>query len=313
MAKTNYFSLHSEHDGLKLALMTVLPDNGAPKALIQLAHGMAEHKARYIPFMEFLADHGFGCIINDHRGHGESLKSMEDLGYFYKDGAAGLLNDLHQITLYFRAQFPGLKLFLFGHSMGSLAVRCYSQKYAQDIDGLIVCGSPGKNPAAGVGLMLLKMMMHRKGERYISPVFINMTTGSFAKRVPNADSANAWLSTDKDNVAAFESDPLCGFPFTLNGYCALLTLMQWTYNSKFRTCKPDLPIHFVSGEEDPCAPDKKGFDEAIENMRHAGYIHVTYRMYPNMRHEILNETDHQLVFNDLLEILNGWNRNSQET
>lgn len=307
MARKEFLTLPSEHDGLNLSVVMVLPDEGMPKGLVQLAHGMAEHKGRYMPFMEFLADHGFGCIMNDHRGHGESVKSPEDLGYFYENGAEGLVNDLHQITLFFREKFPGLKLFLFGHSMGSLAVRSYRAKYDRDIDGLIVCGSPGKNPAAGVGLMLLKMMTQRKGERHISPLFINMTTGSFSKRFPEPDTRSAWLSTNRENVKAFDADPLCGFPFTLNGYGALLTLMQWAYDTKSKAAHPDMPVHFISGEADPCMPDKKGFADAIKCMHEAGYANVTCRLYPGMRHEILNETDNRLVYEDLLGILNRWN------
>lgn len=307
MARKEFFTLPSNHDGLNLSVMTVLPDEGAPKALVQLAHGMAEHKMRYLPFMEFLADHGFGCIMNDHRGHGESIKSPEDLGYFYEDGAAGLVEDMHQITLLFREKFPGLKLFLFGHSMGSLAVRAYRIKYDRDIDGLIVCGSPGRNPAAGVGLMLLQLIANRKGERHISPLFINMTTGSFSKRFPEPDTRSAWLSTNREVVKAFDADPLCGFPFTLNGYGALLTLMQWAYDTKTKAAHPDMPVYFVSGEDDPCMPDKKGFADALKCMQDAGYRDVKCKLYPGMRHEILNEINNQMVYEDLLGILNRWN------
>jgi len=190
---------------------------------------MAEHKGRYLPFMEYLADHGYAVLINDHRGHGGSVRDPGDLGYFYAGGANALVEDLHQLTLWFRDRFPERKLFLFGHSMGSLAVRVYRQHYAGDIDGLVVCGSPGRNPATGMGLALNRVMTALRGERYISRMFVNMTTGSFNKGNPKSGSANAWLSTNQDNVQKYDADPLCGFPFTLNGYKALLTLMRDTY------------------------------------------------------------------------------------
>ena len=152
MSKTEMFTIPSAVDGLPLSVFVVSPEDGQPKGLVQFAHGMAEHKERYLPFMQFLADHGYACLINDHRGHGASVKSPDDLGYFYAGGAAALVADLHQLTLWFRQRYPGPKLILFGHSMGSLAVRVYRQKYDGDIDGLVVCGSPGANPAAGAGL-----------------------------------------------------------------------------------------------------------------------------------------------------------------
>lgn len=303
MPQLRNFTLTSDHDGLRLCVLTVLPDNGAPRALLQLAHGMSEHKERYIPFMEFMAANGIGCIINDHRGHGGSIRSRDDLGYFYADGAAGLLKDLHQVTLYFRRQFPDVPLFLFGHSMGSLAVRAYRLEFERDIDGLIVCGSPGKNPAADAGLMLLKVLKAVRGERHISKLFINMTTGGFQKRYKGTD--ESWLSVNRENVTAFEHSPLCGFPFTLNGYEALLTLMKAAYDPK-ETEKPGLPVHFISGADDACAPDKKGFDGAVQHMKAAGYLHVTAKLYPGMRHEILNETDNRTVYGDILKTIEGW-------
>lgn len=298
-------TIPSERDGLNLSVCVAAPDGDEPRALVQLAHGMAEHKARYLPFMEFLAAHGYASIINDHRGHGGSVKSKDDLGYFYQDGASALVDDLHQLTLYFKARYPGKKLILFGHSMGSLAVRVYRQRYDRDIDALVVCGSPGQNPAAGVGIALNRVMTLFKGERYVSPLFVRMTTGSFKKAHPSPDSDNAWLSTNQDNVRKYDADPLCGFPFTLNGYLALLTLMRDAYRTDPGR-NPGIPVHFISGEEDPCAPDRAGFDAAVQRMKDAGYADVTSKMYPGMRHEVLNHTDHQLVYDDLLAIFDRW-------
>ena len=305
MSKTETFTLPSAADGLPLSVCVVSPDGGDPRALVQFAHGMAEHKERYLPFMRFLADHGYACLINDHRGHGASVRNPGDLGYFYAGGAGALVADLHQLTLWFRAKYPNLKLFLFGHSMGSLAVRVYRQKFDGDIDGLVVCGSPGANPASGAGLLLNKVMTAFKGERYISKLFINMTTGSFNKGNPKSGSANAWLSTNQDNVKAYDADPLCGFPFTLNGYRALLELMRDAYKPA-PAGHPEMPVHFISGENDPCAPDRKGFENAVARVKGDGYRRVTAKMYPNMRHEILNHAEHQLVFDDLLALFDGW-------
>lgn len=297
-------TLPSAVDGLALSVCVVAPD-GEPKALVQLAHGMAEHKERYLPFMEYMAGRGYACLINDHRGHGVSVKSPDDLGYFYAGGADALVADLHQLTLWFRAKYPGKKLFLFGHSMGSLAVRVYRQRYDGDIDGLVVCGSPGPNPATGAGLLLNRVMTAVKGERYVSKLFVNMTTGGFNKGNPKSGSPNAWLSVNRNNVRAYDADPLCGFPFTLNGYRALLTLMRDAYRP-MPAGRPDLPVHFVSGEADPCAPDRKGFDAAVRRVRDDGYCRVTAKMYPGMRHEILNDDGRQAVYGDLAALLDAW-------
>ena len=305
MSRIENITIPSEADGLPLSVCLVTPDSGQPKALVQLAHGMAEHKERYLPFMEYLADHGYAALINDHRGHGASVRDPGNLGFFYAGGAGALVLDLHQLTRWLHSRFPGRKLFLFGHSMGSLAVRVYRQRYDGDIDGLVVCGSPGYNPAAGAGLTLNRLMTAFKGERYISPLFVKMTTGSFNRGNPKSGSPNAWLSTNQDNVQRYDDDPLCGFPFTLNGYRALLTLMRDAYRL-VPAAHPALPVHFLSGGEDPCAPDEKGFNDAVSRLRRDGYSNVTARLYPGMRHELLNHTNHLKVYTDLLALFDSW-------
>jgi len=294
MPKTEFFTLESKADGLALSMMLVRPD-GEIRALVQLAHGMCEHKGRYEAFMRYLAEQGCLCVMNDHRGHGASVRAPEDLGYFYKGGADALVEDLHQITRWMKEKWPGLPLVLFGHSMGSMAVRAYCEKYDGELDGLIVCGSPGWNPAAGAGLLLLNIMAKFKGERYRSELIRSMTTGAFSKPFKN-EGGNAWLSADKGNVRSFAADPLCGFNFTLNGNRALLTLMQRAYHLKPPRGNPGLPVRFFSGEDDPCAPDPKGFRSAVEAMKKAGFSDVQGRMFPGLRHEILNEKNAAQIY-----------------
>ena len=298
MPEKKTFSLKSRQDGLNLSVLMVQPE-GAPKALIQLAHGMCEHKERYLPFMEYLAERGYLCVINDHRGHGASVRNSEDLGYFYGNGDVALVEDLHQITLWMREMWKGLPLALFGHSMGSLAVRAYCEDYDRDIDALVVCGSPGYNAAALPGLGLVALLRLFKGERHRSALLHRMTTGVFARRFP--EHPDAWISRNPENVEAFAKDPLCGFRFTLNGNRALLKLMRRAYHLSPARGNPELPVHFYSGAQDPCAPDEAGFLRAMQAMRDAGYRDVRGYMFPDMRHEILNECGREEVFQRIWE------------
>jgi len=304
MSKIEETKIISKHDGLSLAVTTVIPD-APPTALVQFLHGMAEHKERYLPVMTFLAANGCACVIHDHRGHGQSIREPGDLGYFYKDGGRGMVRDAHQITLWFRAKFPGVPLTLVGHSMGSLVARDYAPRYGRDIDKLILSGSPGENPAAKMGLALTDILtaVHRT-RRAHSLLMDAMITGIFSKRFKK-EGRFGWLSANPANYAAYEADPLCGFGFTLNGYRALLNLMQAAYNTKL-SVRRQLPVHFMSGEDDPCAPTPAGVEAAAENMRKRGCTNVTVKLYPGLRHEIFNENVPE-VFTDLLQAVLGSN------
>ena len=309
MSKVENFTISSEHDGLALSVATVAPE-GEPKALVQFSHGMAEHKERYLPVMEFLAEHGYACIVNDHRGHGASVRDPGDLGYFYKDGGRGLIKDMHQVAKLFRAKYPGRPLFLFGHSMGSLAARAYAAKYGREIDGLIVCGSPGLNPQAKAALGITRVLqIVHGGSRAHSRLMDQLTLSGMSRRF-RGGSKYAWLSANAENVARYEADPLCGFRFTINGYRALLNLMLAAYDPR-NSLRRSLPVHFMSGEDDPCAPDRAGFDTAVENIRARGCTEVTAKMYPGLRHEILNEGSME-VWNDLLRKLDEWSERKQK-
>ncbi len=298
MGKIEKFALKSQHDGLALAGLLVAPED-PPVALVQFAHGMSEHKERYVPLMEFLAEHGCACMIHDHRGHGESIKSPDDLGFFYADGGRGAVRDLHQFTMELRNRYPKTPLVLVGHSMGTLVARAYAPRYGRDIDGLILSGSPGENSAAKAGLLLTEILtaVHRS-RRARSKLMDAMVNGPFAKPFKN-QGPFGWLSANQDNVKAYVDDPLCGFGFTLNGYRALLNLMIAAYDDT-QAIRRNLPVHFMSGQDDSCAPNPKGFQAAIDNIRSRGVTQVTGKMYPGLRHELFNEGV-QEVWDDLLK------------
>lgn len=295
------FIIASKMDKTPLSVLMVTPD-GAPKGLVQFSHGMAEHKERYLRVMCLLAAEGYASIIHDHRGHGESVRAQEDLGYFYSAGADGVTADLAQVNALLRRRFPGLKLVMVGHSMGSLAARAYAAEHGDTLDGLLLSGSPGYNAACGMGKALTWVLQgaHLGNDRARSKLMDAMLNGPFEKNF-QGDSHFLWLSADRDNVRAYENDPLCGFGFTLNGYRALLTLMQRAYDEKTRLPEA-LPVRFMSGEDDPCALGHMGFDMARENIEKRGPKNVEAKMYPGLRHEIFNELSDE-VDNDLLKFV----------
>lgn len=293
----------SNFDSLKLDALIYIPDS--IKGIVQIAHGMSDHKSRYIPFLEFLANHGYVACIHDHRGHGNSIKCIEDLGHFYDLTGQAIIEDTHQITMYLKDRFKDIPFTLFGHSMGSLVVRAYTSKYDEEINKLIVCGSPSYNPTTNAALALIDLEILAKGEKYVSKTFASLATGGYNKTFSN-EGNNAWLSVNKQNVINYNNDPKCGFPLTLNGYRNLIVLMKETYKKHGWIMKnPNLPIFFISGSDDPCAVSKEKWLEAINSMKSHGYNNVSKKMYNGYRHEILNEDIKEVVFNDILNFLNN--------
>ncbi|MBR5299915.1 MAG: alpha/beta fold hydrolase [Bacteroidales bacterium] len=302
---TSTFPLRSSYDDLNLSVLVISPKT-SPKAVVQFAHGMCEYKERYVPFMEFLCSQGYVCILHDHRGHGTSVKSEEDLGYFYSGGYEAVIGDVLTVNEHARKMFPDCPLYLFGHSMGSLAVRSFTKRHDDRIDGLIVCGSPSKNPAAGAGKILAKTIAAIKGERHRPALIQKIAFEGFNKKF-SSEGTNAWLSTEKENVRSYNADPLCGYCFTCNGFIGLFDLMMDTYSSKgWKIAKPQLPVHFIAGSDDPCITSLKDFDAAVGHMKAMGYMDVTSNTYEGLRHEILNETGKEKVWKDIASLLDRW-------
>ena len=158
-------SFKSEADGLEISVMALIPDKKPYRAVVQLVHGMSEHKERYIPFMQYLAKLGYAVVIHDHRGHGKSVKHQDDLGFTYGGGAQAMLQDIRTVNRKIHAYYPELPLILMGHSMGSLAVRAFVAEHDSCADMLIVCGSPSYNTAMPLGVAIAKTVraMRRAG------------------------------------------------------------------------------------------------------------------------------------------------------
>ena len=290
------FFLESDFDGKRLSVMTVCPET--PRFCLQITHGMAEHKRRYIPFMEYIASIGGACIISDMRGHGET-SAPADYGYFGENGVEATLSDLHQIGSVLREKYPGLPMILLGHSMGSLVARSYAAEHDEMLAALILSGEASNNPAVGAGLFLTRLMALFRGGRHLSPLIEGMSTGAYDKAFPAGEKFQ-WLSVNEENRRKYMEDPGCGFPFTLNGYETLFSFMKRTYSPKYYNVRnKNLPILFLSGEEDPVMGGKKAFDDAVRFMRDMGYRDVRSKLYPGMRHEVLMENDRETVCTDI--------------
>lgn len=295
---TRTFSFTSKWDGVKIHGICMIPEK--PIGIFQMVHGMCEHKERYLSFMSWMAQRGYITLIHDNRGHGMSIKEEGDIGYCYSSMDKGFIEDIYQVTKNIRREYPELPLILYGHSMGSLAVRSYLRKHDDAIDGLIVSGCPGYNDGVPFGKLLVAIMTKILGERYRSSFVQKMVLGSFERRFWKEKRKSAWLAAKESVAKEFEKDELCTFTYTLNGFRTLLNLESQTYKGKgYQVKNSSLPILFLSGEDDPCYISERKWYQAIYRMHDLGYEQTTAIRFEGMRHEIHNEEDNQLVYEEI--------------
>lgn len=300
------FTLQSKYDNLALSCAEYTAEGGTQtnaKGVVQIVHGMCEYKERYEGFIDYLTQNGYIVFAHDHRGHGGSVTANENLGYFGDKKGEAIVDDAALVTDEIRRLYPGLSVTLFGHSMGSLVVRAYIQKYEEKIDKLIVCGSPSKNSLAGIGLMLNGVISAFRGKKYRSRLMANASTGGGDDKFPG-EGKNAWLTRDKTVVEKYNADEKCNFVFSCNGFSNLLHLVKNAYKKKKYPAKhSDLPIFFMAGADDPVIGSEKKWLAAQQFLRDVGYKNVTGKSYPKMRHEILNELGKEEVYADALAFI----------
>ena len=309
--RETFYTHVSGSDGLHLSVLRIEPDNEAKiKGIVQLVHGMAEHKERYIDFMKFLANKGYVVVIHDNRGHGASVKSKDDLGFMYSGGYKALIEDVHEITLETKEYVKeatgrdDLPFALLGHSMGSAAVRCYIREYDDEIDKLGVLGCPSERKETAIGLRFVQLLQMFVGARKRSKLVAMIVMGSYNQKFKDEGMSNSWLCSDPEVVREYNADPLCGYKYTISGYIDVIKLTLLTYTDKGYGMKnPGLKIKFFSGSDDPCGISKDAIRKAIRLIRKQGYRNISGKIYSGMRHEILNERGKEKVYADILKFI----------
>lgn len=271
------------------------------KAIVVILHGMSEHKERYNYFLEKLANKQYLPVIYDHRGHGKSLKNSNDLGYFYSDNADTLSEDTKIVINYFQEKYPHIPVILFAHSMGTLIARNFISTNDDAISKLILCGPPTKNGLVDVGLSLAKLANTLGNPRKANKFLNKLTFSSFNR---GYQSPNEWLSKSKENVKNYNNDPLCGFTFTTNGFLNLYTLQKNAFiKRRYQVKKPDLPIFLMAGTDDPVIKNSRKFQELVAFLNDLSYNNTEFKLYQDLRHELLQEDIKDTIIQDILEFM----------
>ena len=277
------------------------PDSGVkPRGVVHIVHGMAEHVRRYDDFARYLVGHGFVVCGSDMIGHGKSAASKEDLGHIpVRAGRSALVADVQSLREIVSARYPvDTPYLVFGHSMGSFITRAYIAEHGAGLAAAVLCGTGSPAPvASAAGNVLSRVIARVRGERYRSSLVDSLAAGGFGKQIPDARTPLDWLSVNSDNVDAYLADEYCGAMFSVGAYSTLTDLTRWVVSQECASHVPnDLPVLFIAGDQDPVGDCGQGVHQAAELLRSAGVERVDERIFANMRHEILNETDRMNVF-----------------
>lgn len=297
-----YFSSSNEKDNIYYGFY--LPQ-GQPKAIVQIAHGMAEHIGRYKLFAETLAKEGFLVCLNDHVGHGKSVEKLEDLGYFNEsNGWINMVDDVHRLTKLAKTRHPDLPYFLLGHSMGSLIARAYMTCYGQELDGVLLLGTSGPNPLSKVATPIVNLIGRLKGERHRSRFLYDMAFGGYNKKYEKGSRKLAWMTQDDEQLDMFKGDDRCDFIFTVSGFRDLMKLLNFVSRKDWAGEIPgDLPTILLAGDMDPVGNFGEGVRQVFEEIQKAKVSDISMKLYPGLRHELLNEPEKEKVFKDIIHWL----------
>ena len=282
-----------------------LPET-APRAVLVLSHGVSEHILRYEPFAAFLTEHGFAVCGHDHLGHGLSVAEGAPRLYFGPRGSwDDVVRDLYARRELAGKRFPGVPVFLLGHSMGSFLARTYLIRYPGTVAGAILMGTGQMAPAVLAAARLLAAEEARRvGEDHASPLVTKLAFETYNRRFAPNRTAFDWLAANEESVDRYIADPLCGGDTTTGLFREMLSGIAYVAKGEnLRKMNLNTPVLFISGEDDPVGDMGKGVRRAYAAFRRAGVRDAELRLYPGLRHEILNEADRETVYRDILDWL----------
>ena len=304
ITEANLFSFPSS-DGLHTVAGYRFPVAN-PRAVVQISHGMIEHVGHYTDLISRLNAAGIAVYANDHLGHGKTAKP-EEYGIFGKKGSREfVLQDLHTVTGIAKSENPELPFILIGHSMGSFLARIYASRWGDELDGLVILGTGGPNPALPVAKTIAALSVGLLGPDHPAKVLSKLAFGSYNSRYEKGVPEKAWITSDQKELDKFEDDPASNFKFSAGGFRELFAMIgEISRKSWAKKLPKDLPILLASGDMDPVGGWGKGVKKVNRMLEDAGCEKVTFRLYPGFRHELHNEVGRDEFYRDLLAWTEG--------
>ena len=288
-------------DGHQMPLYAWLPASD-PDCILHIAHGMAEFAERYAPIAHLLNQQNIAVYAHDQRGHGRAVASINDLGIVTHNWFYQQVEDINLVVAFLRNKYPGKKIFLLGHSMGSFISQRYFQMHGSAIDGLILSASNGKQDAlmpAGITIAWLQMKLF--GTRYRSTLIDKLSFGKFNAAFKPNKTGYDWLSRNNEEINTYIADPRCGFVCSALYFYYFFNGIRDAFNIKNINAIPaDVPVYAFAGDKDPVGLQGKGFLTLINNWKTAGSKDISYHLYKEGRHEMMNDINRQEVVGNLV-------------
>ncbi len=310
MAVYSEFYFPSSHEGTAIHVNRWLPEKEV-KAVVQIAHGVAEYGFRYERFALFLAQNGYAVFANDHLGHGKSLIENAPPCYFGEEkGWLHVVDDVERLRERASDEFKNKPYFIFGHSMGSFILRSHLIRYPGRLFGAIICGTGFPSSLLiNSGRLISNISIRSLGKKGFSKMVDNMVFGSYNKKfMPNRTKFD-WLSLNEDNVNSYINDPMCKADVTLGLLSDMLEgLRLVTDKGMISLMDKNQPVLLISGGQDPVGDMGRGVQKTFEQFKACGMKDVSLKLYPNLRHEILNEREYMQVQSDILAFLEKYSR-----
>ena len=283
--------------GASLYVYTKRPA-GRPIGVVQVNHGLAEHALRYARFADALAEAGFLTVVHDHRGHGRTTAPDAPRGvYAAADGARLLIADIDAVHDLIAAEAPGLPVIAFGHSAGGLAALNYVLAHSDRLAGAAIWNA---NFSAGLAARLARVLLawerFRLGSDVPSRLLPRLTFRAWARQMPDRRTDFDWLSRDAAEVDAYVADPLCGFDASVSLWGDLFDLIEaGADDASFAAVRRDLPFNLVGGAADPSTFHGRAVEALAARLRRLGFSNLISTIYPETRHESLNELNRNLI------------------
>lgn len=276
----------------------------ATNGVIQILHGMADYGDRYDTFAKFLCDKGYIVYIHDHRKHGYSISETQKVGYYDTDTWAEMVADIDCVQREILAKENVKKVIMIGHSMGSFLLRNYLIDYGNNVEKAVIMGTGSTDVVLSKIGILLGKLMEKIAPNKPNDFLNTMSVGQYSKVFEPNRTGLEWLTRDEEIVDFYVASPLCGYSYTPRFYTQIASgVVDIVKESRVKQT-PKIPLFFISGEKDPVGKQGVGVKKVYTMYTDFGYD-TRLKLYPDARHEILNELNKEEVFDDILGFIEG--------